>query len=210
MIKMLVNGADIRVEPGTTLLEAARQGGATIPTLCYDQALSPYGACRLCLVEIGAPGKSSLVSACTYPAREGLVVATDTQRVIKARKLLIELYLATCPSSKTLQDLASSYGVSEVRYTLKHEDCILCGLCVRVCEEQMQAKAIGFINRGINRRIGTPFDKQSDQCRLCGACMYICPVCMARCQGPQAEEALCNACLNTVPNLVDLPAGNEG
>jgi len=203
LVNLIMNGQEISVEEGTTVLEAARFYGMEIPTLCYDEGLSPYGACRLCLVEIGPPERARLFSACTYPAREGIIVRTNTRRVIKARKVIIELYLATCPSSKTIQDLASWYDVTEVRFPVKNEECILCGLCVRVCEEQMQAKAIGFIERGTNRYIGTPFDRQSEECRLCGACMYICPVCQARCQGPQEEEVLCNACLNLSPPCLE-------
>ncbi len=204
MVNLTLNGLEITVEKGTTLLEAAKFYGIEIPTLCYDEALSPYGACRLCLVEVSKPGgRSKLVSSCTYPAMEGLVVRTHSERVMKARRLLIELYLATCPSSKTIQDLASKYHVTKVRFTQKHEDCILCGLCVRMCEEQMQAKAIGFVNRGAERRISTPFDAKSDECRLCGGCIYICPACRLRCQGPNEESPVCNACLNLSPPCLD-------
>jgi len=203
VIHLTINGLEVAVEKGATLLEAAKFYGIEIPTLCYNEALSPYGACRLCLVEIGSGKNSRLVSSCTYPAREGLIVRTHTERVVRARKLLLELYLATCPSSKTIQDLASKYGVTRVRFKPKFEDCILCGLCVRMCAEQMQAKAIGFVNRGKSRRITTPFDKRSEECRLCGACMYICPACQARCQGPQEENPVCNACLNLSPPCLD-------
>ncbi len=203
MLEMILNGLEIQVEPGTTLLEAAHFYGIDIPTLCYDEGLSPIGACRLCLVEIGPPGRSRLVSACTFPAQQGLEIRTHSKRVINARKLLIEMYLATCPSSKTIQDLASKHHVTRVRFKQKHDDCILCGLCVRICEEQMQAKAIEFIGRGHELRISTFFDKKSEDCRHCGACMYICPVCQARCQGPQEKDAVCNACLNLEPPCLE-------
>ncbi|MDO9535109.1 MAG: 2Fe-2S iron-sulfur cluster-binding protein [Bacillota bacterium] len=104
MVNLTLNGLEITVEKGTTLLEAAKFYGIEIPTLCYDEALSPYGACRLCLVEIGSPGRSKLVTSCTYPVVEGLIVRTHTDKVIKTRKLILELYLATCPSSKTIQE----------------------------------------------------------------------------------------------------------
>jgi len=203
MLHLTLNGLEISVEKGTTLLEAAKFYGIEIPTLCYDESLNPYGACRLCLVEIGSGAGSRLVSSCTYPARDGLVVRTHTERVMRARKLLLELYLATCPSSKTLQDMASRYGVTEVRFRQKYEDCIRCGLCVRMCAEQMQGRAIGFVNRGAKRRISSPFDKRSEECRLCGGCMYICPACQSRCQGPQEKTPLCNACLNLSPPCLD-------
>lgn len=203
MLEMTINGLKVSVEEGTTLLKAAKFYGIEIPTLCYNDGLSPYGACRLCLVEIGMPGRSRLVSSCTYPAREGLVVRTHSERVVKTRKVLLELYLATCPSSKVIQDLASRYGVTRVRFRQKREECILCGLCVRMCTEQMQGRAIGFISRGADRRITSFFDKKAEECRLCGGCMYICPACQARCQGPGEESPVCNACLNLSPPCLE-------
>ncbi len=203
MTTISLNGLDVAAQEGATLLETASFYGVEIPTLCYNEGLSPYGACRLCLVEIGPPHRSRLVSSCTYPVREGLQVRTHSSKVMQTRKLLIELYLATCPSSKVLQDLASSHAVTRVRFKQKHDDCILCGLCIRMCEEQMQAKAIGFVGRGAERRIGSAFNKKSEECKLCGGCMYICPVCQARCQGPEEKSPICNACLNLSPPCLD-------
>jgi len=203
VVQIALNGLRVEVDEGMTILEAARFYGIAIPTLCYLEGLSPYGACRLCLVEIGSPGQSKLVTSCTYRVEEGLIVRTDSDWVIKRRKMLIELYLATCPSSKVIQDLASKYHVTSVRFTPWYEDCILCGLCVRMCAEQMQGKAIGFAHRGSNRKVTTPFDKESEVCRLCGGCMYVCPACQSRCQGPQEEQPVCNACLNLQQPCLD-------
>ncbi|NIM12493.1 MAG: hypothetical protein GTO45_10330 [Candidatus Aminicenantes bacterium] len=203
MVRLTINGLDVEVEEGWTILEAARFFGLEIPTLCYNEGLSPYGACRLCLVEIGKEERSKLVSSCTYPVEEGLVVRTDTKQVLEARKMNIELMLSIAPYSKTIQDLASKFGVTEVRFKPRNEECILCGLCVRMCKEQMDGKAIGFVNRGIDMRITTPFDIKSEECRLCGGCIYICPACQLRCQGPDAETAVCNACLTMDPTCVD-------
>jgi NADH dehydrogenase/NADH:ubiquinone oxidoreductase subunit G len=199
MIELTVNGLTVAVEEGTTLLEAARFVGFPLPTLCYDDGLSPYGACRLCMVEVGEPGRTKLVSACTVRAEKGMVVHTRSERVEKARRLLVELYVATAPQSKRLQDLASAMGIREVRYPAKHETCIQCGLCVRLCEQQMMAGAIGFANRGAHRRVSRPFDMTSELCRQCGGCLYICPVCELRCQGANAETTLCSGCLNFSP-----------
>jgi len=196
MITLNINGINLKVEEGTTLLEAARFLGLPIPTLCHMDGLSPYGACRLCVVEIGEPGRSKLVSSCTYPAEEGLKVRTTSKRVQKARKMIIELLLASCPQSKVIQDLASKYDVHQQRFKQEHEDCILCGLCVRMCEEQMVAKAIGFRGRGSNRSIGTPFDVKSDVCRLCGGCIYVCPACQLRCTYTEPDKAICGGCVN--------------
>jgi len=205
MVELMINGIHVQVERGTTLLEAADFLGINIPTLCYNEGLSPYGACRLCVVEIGERPNTKLVTSCTYPATEGLRVYTHSERVLKARKMIIELYLATCPSSKVIQDLASKHGVRQVRFNQEYEDCINCGLCVRMCAEQMMGKAIGFVGRGEKRHITTPFDIKSEECRLCGGCIYICPACQTRCIGPNVKETgvICNACANLEPPCVD-------
>ncbi|MEW5783991.1 MAG: 2Fe-2S iron-sulfur cluster-binding protein [Bacillota bacterium] len=203
MVKFILNGLTAAAAKGATLLETARFYGIDIPTLCHYDGLNPSGACRLCLVEVGTPGRSRLVSSCTYPVGEGLNVRTHSRRVIKTRQVLLELYLATCPSSKTIQDLASKHHVTTVRFRAKHEECILCGLCTRYCADQMQGRAIGLVNRGAERRVAGPFNKKSEECRLCGGCMFICPVCQARCQGPQEKNPLCSACLNLAPACLD-------
>ncbi|HNS15700.1 MAG TPA: 2Fe-2S iron-sulfur cluster-binding protein [Syntrophorhabdaceae bacterium] len=203
MINLTLNGLNVSVEEGTTLLEAANFYGFPIPTLCHKEGLTPYGACRLCVVEIGEGEGARLVSSCTYPAEEGLKVRTASERVIKARRMIIELLLASCPQSKTIQDIASQYNVRQQRFRQEYEDCILCGLCVRMCKEQMMANAIGFRGRGTNRSIGTPFDVRSDVCRLCGACMYICPACELRCTYTEPEKAICGGCANLSPPCLE-------
>ena len=206
MIELTINGARVSVEEGTTLLEAARFMGFPIPTLCHMEGLSPYGACRLCVVEIGEGPKAKLVSSCTYPVEAGMRVRTASERVVRARKMVIELLLATCPQSKVIQDLASAHGVRRQRFKQEYEDCILCGLCVRMCEEQMMAKAIGFRGRGENRSIGTPFDIQSEVCRLCGGCIYVCPACQLRCTYTDPEKAICGGCANLCPPCIEKPS----
>ena len=167
------------------------------------EGLTPYGACRLCIVEIGEGPKARLVSSCTYPVEEGLKVRTTSKRVMRARKMVIELLLASCPQSKTIQDLASRYEVGQQRFRQEDEDCILCGRCVRMCTEQMVAGAIGFRGRGQLRSIGTPFDVKSEKCRLCGGCMYVCPACELRCTYNTPEKAICGACANLSPPCLE-------
>jgi bidirectional [NiFe] hydrogenase diaphorase subunit len=203
MITFRMNGLEVSAEEGWTILETAKFYGLEIPTLCYYEGLSPYGGCRLCVVEIGEGDRAKLVSSCTYPVEQGMAVRTDTKRVIAARKMMIELMVSVAPGSKVLQDLASQFGVTQVRFELRHEECILCGRCVRICAEQMDARAIGFQKRGYKKKISTPFDIRSEVCRLCGACMYVCPACQLRCQGPEAETALCNGCLTMDPTCLD-------
>ena len=203
MVRLTINGVSVEVEEGTTLLEAARILGFPIPTLCHMDGLTPYGACRLCLVEIGTGPRAKLVSSCTYPASERLHVRTASSRVLKARRMMLELLLASCPQSKVIQDLASQHDIRQQRFRQEHEDCILCGLCVRMCSEQMMAKAIGFRGRGGDRSIGTPFDVKSDVCRLCGACMYVCPACTLRCTYTEPDKAICGGCANLSPPCVE-------
>jgi len=203
MIKLTINGLEVEVDKGTTILEAAQFLGFPIPTLCHMEGLTPYGACRLCVVEIGEGPKSRLVTSCTYPVEQGLKVRTASSRVVKARKMIIELLLASCPQSKIIQDLASAHGVRRQRFRQEYEDCILCGLCVRMCEQQMMAKAIGFRGRGETRSIGTPFDIKSETCRLCGGCIYVCPACQLRCTYNQPEKAICGGCANLEPPCVE-------
>jgi NADH dehydrogenase/NADH:ubiquinone oxidoreductase subunit G len=202
MITFTLNGLEVQAEKGMTLLEVAKFYGFPIPTLCWMEGLSPYGACRLCVVEIGEGPRAKLVSSCTYPAENGLVVRTASSRVVKARKMILSLLLASCPQSKVIQDLASAHEVREQPFRQEYEDCILCGLCTRMCEEQMMAKAIGFRGRGERRSIGTPFDLKSEVCRLCGGCIYVCPACQLRCTFSEPEKAICGGCANLTPPCI--------
>jgi len=205
MTHITIDGIDFDASKGSTILDVAKFLGLEIPTLCYDEGLSAWGGCRICLVEIGTGKRTRLVSSCTYPVEEGLVVRTATKRVIDARKMVLELLIAQCPTSKTLQDMAAKMGLDKVRFKPKWEDCIYCGLCVRMCEEQMDAKAIGFAGRGEKLKITTPFNINSEDCRKCGACIYICPACTLRCDGPNPENVLCGRCYNDLqPTCLDV------
>ena len=175
MIELTINGTKHKFPEGKTLLECIESTGLKIPTLCYHKALTPYGACRLCLVEISQNNRSTIQASCTYPAIDKLVVNTNTEKVIKTRKVMFELLLARCPDSKLIQQVAEEYGVKETRFEKKNEDCFLCGLCVRMCRERMGISAINFINRGSERKVCPPFDAASDICQTCGACATICP-----------------------------------
>ena len=209
MISFTLNGLNVSIEEGTTLLEAAKFYGFPILTLCHMEGLSPYGACRLCVVEVGREPNSKLVTSCTYRVEEGLYVRTATARVLRARKMILELLLASCPQSKVIQDLAAAHEIRQQRFRQEHEDCILCGLCVRMCEEQMMAKAIGFRGRGEKRSVGTPFDIKSEECRLCGACMYVCPACQLRCTYTEPDKAICGGCANLSPPCVEKEEFND-
>lgn len=176
MITLEIDGKAVEIEEGSTILKAAEKLDIYIPTLCYNTALSPYGSCRLCLVEVKQEdGSSSMQTSCTYPVLPGLVVQTDTEKVKKTRKIMIELLLAMCPDSEEIQNLAKEMGVEKVRIKPKEKDCILCGLCVRMCQERMGRSALNFVGRGQRKELTSPFGKPNVVCQACGACDFICP-----------------------------------
>ena len=174
-MKLTIDGHQIEAEEGSTILEVACERGIEIPTLCYHEAVSSAGACRLCLVEIVSDGRSWLVASCLYPVEEGLEVITNSERVIDIRKTVVELLLASCPDSGVIQELAQKMGVEKTEFSLEDNKCILCGLCVRVCEEIVGVGAISLVNRGTKREVATPFHEASESCIGCGSCHYICP-----------------------------------
>ncbi|TET46137.1 4Fe-4S dicluster domain-containing protein [candidate division TA06 bacterium] len=175
MAELTIDNKRVRVEEGSTVLEAARSAGIHIPTFCYYETLSPYGACRLCTVEVHRKGGSWLVASCLLRAEEGMVISTNTPRVVEARKILAELLLARCPNVKEVQKLAKSFGVGKPRFRLKDERCILCGRCVRACREIVKVGAISLVNRGKEREMKSPFHTASSTCIGCGTCLYVCP-----------------------------------
>ena len=177
MAILTINDQQVEVEEGTRLINAIEKLGIKVPTLCYHKALSPYGACRLCVVEVHVKDRPpALQASCSYPALEGITVFTDTERVKRARKIAAELLLARCPDSVTIQRIATELGVKEPRIKKKFDDCVYCGLCVRMCNERMGRTAVGFSGRGPRKKIEPPFGKNNEMCWTCGACNYICPV----------------------------------
>jgi predicted molibdopterin-dependent oxidoreductase YjgC/Pyruvate/2-oxoacid:ferredoxin oxidoreductase delta subunit len=177
MVTIKINGKTVKAEKGRTILEVAKAHGINIPTLCSHDALKPYGACRLCIVEITKNKRTTVDTSCTYPVEEGLTVKTNTLRLIEGRKLNLELLLARCPSVPAIKRLASEYGVKDVPPEMKKEmdECILCGLCVRACSEVVRAGAIQFVKTGLSRIVDSPFHKPAEDCIACGSCVFICP-----------------------------------
>jgi len=177
MVNITIDNQKLQVTEGITVLQAARRFGISIPTLCYHEAMEPYGSCRLCIVELNYDKRSRLMTACTYPVWEGLEVKTNTEEVINARRFIIELLLARCPNSTEIQRMARQLQVEKMGFKTRDENekCILCGLCIRVCQEIIGSSAISFINRGIDRVVETPFETESGDCIGCGACAFVCP-----------------------------------
>jgi bidirectional [NiFe] hydrogenase diaphorase subunit len=177
MATLTINGKKVKAAEGTTVLEAARAAGIEIPTLCSNDALEPYGACRLCIVEISNNGRTTVEASCTYPVADGLAVQTDTPRVIAGRKLVIELLLARCPNVKKVQEFAQQYGIkdSPAEFGKENDYCVVCGQCVRACNEVVKAGAIQFAGRGMSREVASPFKQSAEDCIACGSCAFICP-----------------------------------
>jgi bidirectional [NiFe] hydrogenase diaphorase subunit len=175
MVKLKIDNRSIEVEGGETVLQAARQHGISIPTLCYHEAVEPYAACRLCVVELVTPRGSKLTAACTQPCEEGMNVLTDSPRVRASRRITAELFMASGGHLPLVQAVAKAMGVERVRFSLPPNDCILCGLCVRACDELVGAHAISLIQRGLQKKFAPPFEITSSACIGCATCVLICP-----------------------------------
>jgi len=200
MITIEINGHKVEANKGETILQAAKRAGIKIPTLCHMENFTPTGACRICVVEV--EGMRNLIPSCAYPVADGMKIQTHTPRVIQARKTIVELLIASHPDdclycvrsgSCQLQGLAEELGVRQRRYVGEKNNyqpdhsspaivrdpakCILCGKCVRVCEEVQGVGAIDFIKRGASARVATAFDQglNVSSCVFCGQCIKVCP-----------------------------------
>lgn len=179
MIRMTINGKPVTAEPGEMLLAVIKRAGIDIPSTCDHPAVEPYGACRLCSVEITRPewdGWKKQVTSCLYPVEDNLIVYTHTPELIETRKTILDLFLARCPNAKLIQDMAAEYGLTRTSYQEipDGDDCILCGLCTRVCDT-MGFHAISSVGRGHGKEIAPPLGEAPPDCVGCLACAQICP-----------------------------------
>jgi len=168
MITLNIDGKQIKAQEGTTILETARANGIHIPTLCYAEGIEPFGACRLCMVEISQNNRTRLVASCVYPVEEDLIVKTDTAQIRKIRKTILELLW---PS---VQGMAKEYGITKSRFSSEQTECCLCGLCVRYCKEVKKLNAAFFKGRGIDREVAI-LPELANECVYCRECFDLCP-----------------------------------
>ena len=174
-ILLQIDGREAKAREEMTILDAAQSVGISIPTLCHHEKLEPYGACRICTVEVESAGRTSLVAACVRPVEKGLVVRTRSEKVDRIRKMILEEQLAHAPDSVELQKLAQQYGADKDRFEKESSFCILCGLCVRYCAEVKKKDALGFVERGPRREISFVPEIASKECWNCKECFPLCP-----------------------------------
>jgi len=191
-VSLIIDDIVVKADEGATILEAARTAGIDIPTLCSHEELAPYGACRLCTVELKRGQQSQLVASCVCPVEEGLSVKTESAPVTKGRKMLLELLWARAPGIQALREYGIKYGISAVRagtdygiipgisstrtkFEIEPTFCLLCGLCVRYCNEVKRKDAIGFVGRGTEREVVFFPELAANGCSQCEDCYPLCP-----------------------------------
>jgi NADH dehydrogenase/NADH:ubiquinone oxidoreductase subunit G len=219
MIKLTINGRTVEAREGEMLLTVIRRQGIEIPALCHHDAVEPFGACRLCTVEITKPswqGWKNYVTSCLYPVEEGLVVETHSPEVMDIRRTLVDLQLAANPGASAIVKLADEMGLRETSFEIvpDADECILCGLCTRICDE-LGFSAISTVNRGHGKEVAPPLDEPPPDCVGCLACAHLCPTDFIKFTdtpetrtiwGKEFRMVTCETCgrpLNITPEMVD-------
>jgi predicted molibdopterin-dependent oxidoreductase YjgC len=222
-LSLTIDGKTVTAESGENLLDVARRNGAQIASLCHHSHIEPYGACRLCLVEVTKGGRKKLTTSCNYEVLDGIEVRTDTDEIKAHRKMVLELLLGLAPNSKRIQGLARANGIPESRFRkgkspADRENCILCGLCSRVCTDVVGASAITLTGRGDMKGLNVPFEEQiSDACIGCGACAAVCPtdaidmesIKVAKLKGKPASDRPCRYAMMGLMNGAVCPNNYE-
>ena len=206
-VNINIDGMSIEAPKGTSVLDAALDFGICIPHLCRVPYVEDIGACRLCIVEHVLNGSSKITTSCTLRVKEGMVIRSNTDKIIKLRRNIAELLVAEAPNSRAVQDVAKRCGVRDVRYPFHNSNCILCGRCVRACPGTLGIKPLAFIGRGKDRRVEAPFNLKSDLCNDCGRCIDLCPMTVVPCDGPMktGEEYLCPNCESKMAFMEETP-----
>ncbi len=199
MIDIVINGRKVKAKEGSTILENARELRLEIPTLCYHEDLSPFGACRLCAVEVKANGKWHVASSCNTVVENGMEIKTETDQVRESRKLAAELLYYKYPETEAVRAIAEKLGVDVYEEKGEDHDCILCGLCVRTCREIVGVSALTFLDRGPGRDLDEPkIDFNPNSCIGCGSCAYVCPTGYVQMSSEEDKRMIWNKIFNMV------------
>ena len=206
-VNINIDGMSIEAPKGTSVLDAGLDFGICIPHLCRVPYVEDIGACRLCIVEHVVNGHSKITTSCTLHVKEGMVIRSNTEKIIKLRRNIAELLVAEAPNSRAVQDVAKRCGVRDVRYPFHNSNCILCGRCIRACPGNLGVKPLTFVGRGKDRRVEAPFNLKTELCNECGRCVDFCPMTVVPCDGPMkmGEEYLCPNCESKMAFMEETP-----
>lgn len=185
-----IDGQQVEAQEGERLLDVCRRAGAFIPTLCDHDRLKPYGACRLCIVEWDRGSWSKMVTSCNFPVKAGQAFRTNSEKLLRERRMIMEWILARSSASPEIVALAKQLGIESPRFPKKDEGCILCGMCVRACGEIVEANAISFSERGPVRKVASPFYGEAGDCIGCGTCSFVCPTRYIRVEEDETTRTL--------------------
>lgn len=176
MVTITIDGRKVKAQDGSTILENLRKMKIEVPTLCHHPDLSPFGACRLCTVEVKMNGAWQLATSCNTPVAEGMEIRSDSEKALQGRKAAAELLVYRYPETEAVREIARKLGVAVPEEKGTGHDCILCGLCIRTCREIVGVNALTFRDRGKDRDVAEPeieFDPTA--CIGCGSCAFVCP-----------------------------------
>jgi bidirectional [NiFe] hydrogenase diaphorase subunit len=176
MLNIVIDGKKVKAQEGSTILENVQALKTDIPTLCHHKELTPFGACRLCSVEVKTNGKWQLATSCNTPVESGMEIATSSEAAQESRKTAAQFLYYKYPETQAVKEIAQKLGVDVSPEVAEGHDCILCGLCVRTCGEIVGVNALTFLDRGPVRDIEEPrIEFDPNRCIGCGSCAYVCP-----------------------------------
>lgn len=193
MVDITIDGNKVQAREGSSVLENIRNLRIDMPTLCYHQELAPFGACRLCTVEIRANGKGRLTTACDCPVKPGLEIVTASEQAQEARKFAAALLAYKYPDTAAVREIAQKLGVAVAPAAAEANDCILCGLCTRTCRDIVGVSALKFQDRGPGRNVENPkIEFIAANCIGCGSCAYVCPTGFVRMESTEDKRMIWN------------------
>ncbi|MEN6373925.1 MAG: 2Fe-2S iron-sulfur cluster-binding protein [Smithella sp.] len=193
MVNITIDGKSVQAREGSNVLQEIRNLRIDMPTLCYHEELVPFGACRLCTVEVKANGKWKLAASCDIPVDKGLEIRTASEKAIQARKLSAKLLYYRYPTTAAVRDIAEKLGVALEPAATEGHDCVLCGLCVRTCRDIVGAGALSFQDCGLGRDVeATMIEFRADKCIGCGSCAFVCPTSFVKLEDDEDKRVIWN------------------